>query len=177
VIVIICTLCAVPPNRLVPTSWQTAFGNPSIQHRLIRVLPRAGRAGTTAAVVRRDGRRLVNSGRRAAQTPAHFCPPLDDKISINANSTPTSRSIAAAHLWRHESLHGKPPKNAAFKTNIRFFLSPRKNGSLGVSRSVSYSAATKPPHSVAFQRFSNIRDKIPAPQSLDPIHICATQLQ
>jgi len=57
------------------------------------------------------------------------------------------------------------------------FCRARKSGSLGVSRSVSYAAATKPPNSVAFQRFSKAHDKIPAPQFLAPNYIRATQLQ
>jgi hypothetical protein len=83
-------------------------------------------------------------------------------------------------FWRHESHQTaaeNSSKNALFKTNIRFFVSPQKTELLGVSRSVSSAAATKPPNSVAFQRFSNIRDKIPAPQFLDPNYIRATQLQ
>jgi hypothetical protein len=119
-------------------------------------------------------------GRRSDQIPTHFCPRLSDRIATSVNSTRASRSIAADTCSTRQTTPNTSRKlieNAILKTNIPFFLSSPKSETLGVSRSVSHAAATKPPTSVAFQRFSNIRDKIPAPQFPAPIHIRATQLQ
>jgi len=106
---------------------------------------------------------------------------LDDRISLNVNSTRASSSIAAG-----TSLAPRITPNSSRKLIEKcysqnqyslLFVTSKKSGSLGASRSVSYATATKLPNSFAFQRFSKPRDKILAPQFLDPGHTRATQLQ
>jgi len=69
------------------------------------------------------------------------------------------------------------PTNAILKANIRFFLSHPKSKTPAASRLIHKADATKYPISVAFQRFSGARDKIPAPYFAERTRSCAIQLQ
>jgi hypothetical protein len=97
-------------------------------------------SGRSAQHERPQGVRCPH-GARPAQIPTDFCPRLDDKISLSVNSMRASRSIAAGTSMAPRiaaAAAENSSKNAIFKTNIRFFLSPRNSGSLGVSRSLPH---------------------------------------